>query len=506
MSGSVVYLFVDTNLLVQCRPLEELDWSAWNEFDEVRLIVSKPVQREIDYRKNKGNDRVGKRARRASAMFREMLNDKYKVVCDSDPCVKLSVEPQHQYSRKLEDHLNYQERDDQLIGTVYEFVERHPGADVRLLTHDTTPLYTAQGLELAVDIIPDEWLLPPENTGSEKELTALKDENARLKKAEPSFVIRCLGSADTEIERYEISVPRFKSLTAAETNALMQRLKKRFPLETDFQQRESTERNTSIAGILISNITERLFIPVTEEAIEKYREEAYPQWLADCGEALSKYHQTLQEQEPMPRFRFLAENRGTRPAINALITIEAQGGFQIQPPAQDDESESLQEKPTVLLHSPPPAPRGRWKVTNHMIANLARFSRLVTPLPPRNYLPSNYPLSRLPQPRDPNAFFFKPDRPRTPQDTFCLECDQWRHEDGEEDFEGEFHLPADLDTVKGTLICRIQAGNLSKSAFKLIPVRITTALVSTFDRASAAVEALAEHSGQSDIERTAGEG
>lgn len=40
VSGSVVYLFVDTNLLSQCRPLEKLDWSARDEFDGVRLIVS----------------------------------------------------------------------------------------------------------------------------------------------------------------------------------------------------------------------------------------------------------------------------------------------------------------------------------------------------------------------------------------------------------------------------------------------------------------------------------
>ena len=97
MSGSVVYLFADTNLLIQCR---ELDWSAWNEFDEVRLIVSSPVLREIDYRKNKGNDRVGNRARATSAMFREILNDEYKLVRGSGPCVKLSVESQHQYSKK----------------------------------------------------------------------------------------------------------------------------------------------------------------------------------------------------------------------------------------------------------------------------------------------------------------------------------------------------------------------------------------------------------------------
>ena len=366
MSGSVIYLFVDTNLLYQCRPLEELDWSGWNDFDEVRLIVSKPVLREIDYRKNKGSDRIGKRARDASAMFRKMLNDGGKVVRHGDPRVKLSVEPQHQYTKELEDRLNLQERDDQLIATAYEFAKHHRSDEVRLLTHDTTPLYTARGLELAADVIPNDWLLPPEKTESEKELGALKAENARLKKAEPSFAIRCLDSADTAIDRYEISVPRFKPLTAAETNALMQRLKERFPLETDFGQRESTTRHVrrdrvNYAGLL--PMIRQVFRPATDEEIAEYQNEAYPQWLTHCEEALSKYHRTLQEQEPRPQFVFLAENRGTRPATDALITIEAQGRFQIQPPAPDDESKNLEEKPTVLLPSPPPAPCGKWETT-----------------------------------------------------------------------------------------------------------------------------------------------
>ena len=247
MSKSVVYLFPDTNLLLQCRPLEELDWSTWNAFDEVRLIVSAPVLREIDYRKNKGNDRVGKRARNASAIFRKILDDEYKLVRDSGPCVKLSVEPQHRYSEALREHLNYQERDDQLVGTVYEFAERTPNAEVGLLTHDTTPAYTARAHGLTTHTIPDEWLLPPESTETEKELTALRVENARLKKAEPQFEIQCLDSAGIEIQRYECSFTWFDPLTDAETNELMQCLKERFPLETDFGPRESAERNVTDA-------------------------------------------------------------------------------------------------------------------------------------------------------------------------------------------------------------------------------------------------------------------
>ena len=39
----ILYLFPDTNLLVQCRPLEELDWEQWKQFDEIHLIISRPV-------------------------------------------------------------------------------------------------------------------------------------------------------------------------------------------------------------------------------------------------------------------------------------------------------------------------------------------------------------------------------------------------------------------------------------------------------------------------------
>ena len=60
----VLRFFIDTNVQIQCRPLAELDWSPWAGFDEVQLVVCRPVQREIDHQKGRGNDRVGKQARR----------------------------------------------------------------------------------------------------------------------------------------------------------------------------------------------------------------------------------------------------------------------------------------------------------------------------------------------------------------------------------------------------------------------------------------------------------
>ncbi len=327
MTTSTRYYFVDTNLFIQCRPLTELDWSQWQTFEEVRVIVSRPVLREIDRLKTSGNDRVGRRARATSAMFRGMRGQTHKLVRPQSPRVVLSVEPQHVHDAGLADGLNYEERDDQLIGTALGFARSHPDADVRLLTHDTTPLYTAQGLGLSADVIPDDWLVPPERTETEKKVAALEAENARLRAAEPSCSICCLDQTGKTIDEYRASYTWYEPLTDAEVDGLMQALEARFPPATDFGSREAAERSVprTFPNGIIS--TKEVFIPATDEEIGKYRDEAYPQWLERCEEVLRERHGTLLAEAPALAFTFLAENTGTRPAADALVTLEARGRF-----------------------------------------------------------------------------------------------------------------------------------------------------------------------------------
>ena len=515
MSNSIVSYFVDTNLFLQCRPLEQLDWKRWDDFEEVRLIVSSPVLREVDYRKNKGNDRAANRARATSAMFRNMLTEGQEVVRTGSPRVVLSIEPQHTYSPELEQRLNYQERDDQLVGTLYEFSRCHEGADVRLLTHDTTPLFTAQGLGLTGDIIPENWLLLPESTETERELLSLRSEVARLKKTEPSFSIRCVDQSNSELEHYHASFTWFEPLTDDQVGELMQRLKAHFPLETDFGSREPAERapKQKPGSTVLIGITREVFTPATDEAIEEYREEAYPEWLDRCEQILRNHHYTLQHRASLLEFSFLAENVGTRPATDAVITIEAQGHFQIQPPSGDDEDEEesgdnggVTNLIAEELLRPPVAPSGQWKRTTvgypagDALRAMDAFRRSLYGYP--NVVPGTVridpwqpPVLARPRSHDPNAFYYKPSRPSSPRSSFSLSCNQWRHDDGEEPFDGTIHVPFDQDGAKGALLFRIQASNLSKSASKLIPVRIEIAHVSAFESALAMVEKLLESPG-----------
>jgi hypothetical protein len=68
-SGSesrTLYLFPDTNAFIQCRSLDQVDWSEWVDYAEIHLIVCQPVQREMDKHKIRGSDRVGITVQRVS--------------------------------------------------------------------------------------------------------------------------------------------------------------------------------------------------------------------------------------------------------------------------------------------------------------------------------------------------------------------------------------------------------------------------------------------------------
>ena len=503
MNNSILYYFVDTNLFLQCRPLEQLDWSPWETFEEVRLIVSKPVLREIDNRKNKGNDRAGRRARDTTSMFRQIRTDGERVVHFSNPRVVLCVESQHQYSKDLKDQLNYDERDDQLVGTAYEFARRNQTCDVRLLTHDTTPMFTASGIGLTADQISDDWLLPPEPTDTEKKLASLQDENARLKKAEPSISIGCMDQFDSKVEQYEYTYKCFDPLTDEQIDELMHRLRTYFPMANNFGATEPQQRLASRSMAVSQSILDILgkkevFTPATDDEISKYREQAYPQWMEQCEQVLRQYHSILKEEAPPLEFSFLAKNDGTCPATDCLVTVEARGSFRIMPPPfREDDDDEIQEPQPRKLPLPPNPPTGHWRnmIGHHDLDHISRTFRQIVdgsrnldgilnpPFVPPSPINSSCP-------RDPNEFHYKPDRPSIPQGSFSLECDNWRHGNEDEAFNGEIHVEPDQEAAKGALVCRIQASNLSKSVCNTIPARIATVHISAFESAQTMVENL----------------
>lgn len=494
--SKIVYLFLDTNVLEQCRPLRELDWSAWREFAEVHLIISRPVQSEIDDHKSKGGERLARKARKASSLIREIILSKETYpVRPTDPLVKLIVDAAIRPSPELSEILDFSRPDDQLIGIVHAFSRRQPGVDVRVLTHDTGPMASAQMVDVAIAPVPDAWLLPPEPSDAEKKSRLLEAEVARLKQTEPELRIACIDAEGKELDRLELEVRRYEPLVAAEILTLVEMLMHRFPLATDYGGREGAER--AMVGAFGIRGLKEVFKPATDKEIKDYQEK-YEQWLKECKALLGNLHMTLEKQDGQPQFAFTATNIGARPAKDVLITLQANGQFEIMPPpyrSDDEDKEETEDRRVASgeIPSPPTVPRGTW--TNECTNTFDAFQQhyrsfgVATPLTS----PVSAALLRsfhLPKPHDRNEFYYKPDRPSSPGPEFNLECAQWRHGLEPKIFEGQIHFRDVTNEISGSLECRVHAENLSEVVSKRIPVQIEITRVNVAEIARKMVELL----------------
>lgn len=509
--NNVIYLFPDTNLFVQCRRLDELEWILWKEYNEVRLVVTRPVQREIDNQKSKGKGRVNKRARSAASLFKATITseDGFTLVREQDPRVTLMVKPEFLPDLSLADRLDYSEVDDQLVGTVSTFIKANSSSVATLLTHDSGPMASAKMVGVPFSPIPDDWLLQPESTGNEKMIRNLEGQIARLKAIEPRITVLCPGADGKAADQLEFCIKQYQPLSDDEIAALINDVRVAFPVETDFGSLEPAEREYPRTGAFRLPGLKQVYEPAAQDDITTYCEKFYPLWLEKCEERLRTLHEALQTFEDAPTFFFVARNEGTRPARDVLVSIEALGRFQILPPGreldhegdEDDADAASVVSPASItaLPSPPKPPKGRW--LDSINETTVQFSKLWRSLAPsiagidllrlESHRPFRPPLAGLhPANPDPNVFYYKPSRPTRAAASFSLECAQWRHGVDAEVFSGQIHVPQDGGRISGALRCRIHAENLSETVCLHVPVRISVQSVRVLDVAKQLINRL----------------
>ena len=79
----------------------------------------------------------------------------------------------------------------------------------------------------------------------------------------------------------------------------------------------------------------------------------------------------------------------------------------------------------------------------------------------------NYPYKH-----DRNDFYYKPNRPTEPTDSFSLECRQWRHKTEPHSFKGFICFELIKEKINGTIECEVHAENLSEPIRSILPVCI----------------------------------
>ena len=475
MTTKVLYLYVDTNLFIQCRPLNQLDWSIWSEFETVNLIVSRPVHREIDHQKYRGNDRVAKRARSTYSLFRKIITigNSQGIVQTEQPRVELILETPSIPDPDLKSELDYSIPDDNIIGCMSTFMKSKPDADVRLLTNDAGPMMTAQSIGLPFELMPQDWLIEPENNTYEREIARLNKEISTLKKQEPSVEIECFELADDKISVIELECSYFEPLGETVIKSMMDSIKSRFPMVTAFDT-ERKPTNTAHLGLGLSSMNQS-YSPPTKEAINTYQNETYPDWVSHCMSILKNIH-NIEQRLNLPTITVVANNVGARPANNALCVFMSKGNFEILPPLTDEDIEEVTK--LTRFPTPPEAPRGSWR----SLADYLSGAFSVTPIEVPRFADADLFNNDFIAQRDPNTFYYKPERSMKPVDAYELECEQWRHNSDEQEFDVQIVVDNPSQQTRGVIEVQIHAENLTSPVIKTLPVRIGVKSINLEDR------------------------
>ncbi|WP_395647981.1 PIN domain-containing protein [Terricaulis sp.] len=513
MAKPTLYLFPDTNIFIQCKSLHEVDWRLLGDFDEFVLLICRSVQDEIDQQKGRGAGRVTDRARATSGVFRGMLKSGAdKIERDAAPRVQLRMALRLKPTPNLGD-LDYSDADDALVGCAHAYAAQNPSADVRVLTDDGGPMGSAVSIGFPVIDVPEQWLLPPEASPTEKKLAQAQAENARLRQTEPEIAIACYDATGAAITALALKHQLFAPLTDAQIAALMQKLKDIHPLETDFGPEEPPARTAPTPTGPLFTETWR---PAKTEEVEAYRNKRYPEWLTKCEYELRHLHFKLEARQTPPLILFEAVNTGSRPASQVRVDVTAQGGVAVRPPAyKDDEDDADGQVATaaeMTLPRPPAAPYGRWERTPVRVSSALSaldladsLRRQLDPFGARGFNPDGMfarasafaepmipPIPHFVPPRhDPEGFYYKGGRPSEPSQAFALTCDLWRHAREPRGFGVELYaLGAAPGDANGIVTLTVHADNLGAPADLPVPMKISIANADVYAEADQLVEAL----------------
>lgn len=225
------HLFVaDTNIFFECKNLEDLPWAELGPGPLV-IALTKPVMGEIDKHK-KGTARTRRRAIDISGRIRAILdtNADDEIIRAQDPRVALRLMPLVKPEPSLADDLDYTVNDDRIVGIGVALKQQGAFATVTLLTDDSVAASTAKSVGLPFQMIPASWRRPAEETPEAKQIKELEKALTIYKSQEPEIKIR----TDDDATAYAVEQVDALPIEAPELDRLIEALRAKHPIRADF--------------------------------------------------------------------------------------------------------------------------------------------------------------------------------------------------------------------------------------------------------------------------------
>ena len=470
--------FIDTNFFLHCKKYDQLNWSAITSDEEITIIITRPVQIEIDKLKNDGNTRRSKRARETTSLFRKILDTDSLSVSYATPKNKIILKFAKHYPDavllQLNPSFDLSSNDDKILAIYSSYlIEKFYCPDeCAFFSNDTNPLLTAKLMGLSSIQIPDDWLLEPENDDKDKEILFLKNQLKELQNKEPIIDITLnandyIKQTDSPNE-FKIQILLHNQVESSDINNLVDLLVKKHPQKSDFP----SEEDKFIETALVYSFFSQSHYPPSENEINEYNT-LYEKWRKDINALFSSYATEKNKHSHIIPFEITLKNSGNTPAMDFLLDFDVLSGGQLVIPDFDDGV----LKKRLAYPTPPKPPSGRW--VNPALSAIEKYASILPRFanPDFDVLPVTLPSFSTPFARDKTTFYWKDGKPKKNSSSWKFECSEFRHKLNDEQF--PYYLVLDENCNRLVFQIRASASNMSSPVLNKYFLNVSYASIDT---------------------------
>lgn len=290
-------LYIDTMVALEAKPLSTLPWNEIDPAGPILLLVVPQVNAEIDKRKRDG--RLGKRAREFNRLISSAAESGLPArICSGPPAVDIAIAVCDRIDWAALDDLDPEHADARVVGQVLHGRDIPRGRKM-LLSHDINPIAMASRHGINVRKMPDHWLLEPEPSPHQKEITRLRGRLKELESTEPELDIGASFGVDAPLQLFRVTPLTEQQRAAIVRHVLAKNPKPAQPKPLFMSPFDYDER--------------------FEERYEKYRASDVPRY----AETLHRLLETHYSQVP---FQVRIENKGHVQTENLVVSLAAVGG------------------------------------------------------------------------------------------------------------------------------------------------------------------------------------
>src|ERR1039458_7222586 len=334
----MTFLFVDTNVLLHYRRLEEIDWLGLSRAREVVIVLCPVVIRELEQKKVfHPQKKIRQRAQEIIASLHSELSGAGSDIVKKG--VRLEFVAEDPGIDFAAHRLRQELSDDWLIASALDWKQKHSGDETRIVSGDLGISIKAKAYKIPVVRPLETDKLADELDADEKRIRDLTRELAELKNA-----LRCLRlffweqPEDKNFLRFEI--PPASAFDKVEAESTINQLRSQYPqipLPNEAHNRAAEKEQRKQWRKALSNLSADLRvpqnavhapIPILRTDAERYNSE-----LAAFYQSYETYLRRLHEYQNARRllisFGIGLRNTGSAPGEDIDVYLHFPDGFQL---------------------------------------------------------------------------------------------------------------------------------------------------------------------------------